>query len=133
TIVFFFQAEDGIRDRNVTGVQTCALPISDRAEDASASRVSAVLDEHARVLIETDVGTVGPATLLGGAHDNGLDDVALLDSSARHGVLHRGDDGVTDPGIASTRAPENTDGQDLLGTRVVGDLESRLLLNHVCS
>src|SRR5699024_11222581 len=27
-IVFFFQAEDGIRDRNVTGVQTCALPIS---------------------------------------------------------------------------------------------------------
>src|SRR5699024_11631151 len=27
-VVFFFQAEDGIRDRNVTGVQTCALPIS---------------------------------------------------------------------------------------------------------
>src|SRR5207249_8092706 len=25
----FFQAEDGIRDRNVTGVQTCALPISE--------------------------------------------------------------------------------------------------------
>src|SRR5699024_11501619 len=24
---FYFQAEDGIRDRNVTGVQTCALPI----------------------------------------------------------------------------------------------------------
>src|SRR5699024_12143054 len=24
---YFFQAEDGIRDRNVTGVQTCALPI----------------------------------------------------------------------------------------------------------
>src|SRR5699024_11997347 len=28
TFAFFFQAEDGIRDRNVTGVQTCALPIS---------------------------------------------------------------------------------------------------------
>src|SRR5471032_3565303 len=27
---FFFQAEDGIRDRDVTGVQTCALPISAR-------------------------------------------------------------------------------------------------------
>src|SRR5437763_2844562 len=25
---FFFQAEDGIRDTSVTGVQTCALPIS---------------------------------------------------------------------------------------------------------
>src|SRR5437773_3543776 len=27
-VFFFFQAEDGIRDRDVTGVQTCALPIS---------------------------------------------------------------------------------------------------------
>src|SRR5256885_4058419 len=32
---FFFQAEDGIRDYKVTGVQTCALPIcADRATDA---------------------------------------------------------------------------------------------------
>src|SRR5699024_7200786 len=32
---FFLQAEDGIRDRNVTGVQTCALPIlpTDNAEE----------------------------------------------------------------------------------------------------
>src|SRR3712207_7666358 len=34
--VFFFQAEDGIRDIGVTGVQTCALPISGTA--ASPSR-----------------------------------------------------------------------------------------------
>src|SRR6266498_4625315 len=27
SVVFFFQAEDGIRDADVTGVQTCALPI----------------------------------------------------------------------------------------------------------
>src|SRR3989454_8192467 len=32
--VFFFQAEDGIRDYKVTGVQTCALPIWDVAEAA---------------------------------------------------------------------------------------------------
>src|SRR5699024_4169388 len=31
-IFFFFQAEDGIRYRNVTGVQTCALPISKELE-----------------------------------------------------------------------------------------------------
>src|SRR5207249_7498544 len=31
-VCFFFQAEDGIRDRNVTGVQTCALPILELAE-----------------------------------------------------------------------------------------------------
>ena len=33
---FFFQAEDGIRDYKVTGVQTCALPISIAADEKSA-------------------------------------------------------------------------------------------------
>ena len=37
-MIFFFQAEDGIRDRLVTGVQTCALPISvGRTGDDAAS------------------------------------------------------------------------------------------------
>src|SRR5690606_38432059 len=44
---FFFQAEDGIRDFHVTGVQTCALPILDRhwvtAEDLGVSQTA--LDE----------------------------------------------------------------------------------------
>src|SRR5439155_13556589 len=31
---FFFQAEDGIRDGHVTGVQTCALPISSYDSEA---------------------------------------------------------------------------------------------------
>src|SRR5690625_6810371 len=31
---FFFQAEDGIRDGHVTGVQTCALPISRRSRES---------------------------------------------------------------------------------------------------
>src|SRR2546429_4238852 len=35
---FFFQAEDGIRDVAVTGVQTCALPISLRREKTSVSQ-----------------------------------------------------------------------------------------------
>src|SRR2546430_7330324 len=34
---FFFQAEDGIRDLTVTGVQTCALPICAAAVAAAAS------------------------------------------------------------------------------------------------
>src|SRR5207249_5279356 len=36
--IFFFQAEDGIRDRNVTGVQTCALPISHQSGIAIGAR-----------------------------------------------------------------------------------------------
>src|SRR5207249_5913719 len=39
--VFVFQAEDGIRDRNVTGVQTCALPISKKALAMSLCRAVA--------------------------------------------------------------------------------------------
>src|SRR5690606_40780628 len=34
---FFFQAEDGIRDFHVTGVQTCALPISSVPLDSAPS------------------------------------------------------------------------------------------------
>src|SRR5256885_13069790 len=37
--VFFFQAEDGIRDYKVTGVQTCALPISRLVDPATAPRL----------------------------------------------------------------------------------------------
>src|SRR5690606_39285445 len=33
SLFFFFQAEDGIRDFHVTGVQTCALPISGARAD----------------------------------------------------------------------------------------------------
>src|SRR2546429_2591216 len=40
---FFFQAEDGIRDVAVTGVQTCALPISIRLIG------SCTADHHVRV------------------------------------------------------------------------------------
>src|SRR5438874_8260337 len=39
--VFFFQAEDGIRDLYVTGVQTCALPIS---REVKASDIQAPSD-----------------------------------------------------------------------------------------
>src|SRR5207249_3669996 len=53
---FFFQAEDGIRDRNVTGVQTCALPIyrdgthgSDAPTPASAAAVPGPMAAHRMV------------------------------------------------------------------------------------
>src|SRR5207248_7589048 len=52
---FFFQAEDGIRDRTVTGVQTCALPISDRRgrrvprERSESVRAALVISERDNV------------------------------------------------------------------------------------
>src|SRR5687767_15669285 len=49
---FFFQAEDGIRDKLVTGVQTCALPILEDVEQVVP--LEAVLEkaDHARVLAD---------------------------------------------------------------------------------
>src|SRR5215471_1810471 len=52
---FFFQAEDGIRDLYVTGVQTCALPIS--------RDVWAMKDIVAQKL-KIDVGTSGAVSAL---------------------------------------------------------------------
>src|SRR5439155_12896113 len=49
---FFFQAEDGIRDGHVTGVQTCALPISEHVERGAPhvqpdlQRVVGVVEVH---------------------------------------------------------------------------------------
>src|SRR2546430_3173837 len=43
---FFFQAEDGIRDLTVTGVQTCALPISlQKLGDLRAQRIAREEDD----------------------------------------------------------------------------------------
>src|SRR5438874_12959348 len=41
-IIFFFQAEDGIRDLYVTGVQTCALPISPNVATVSLGPFSLI-------------------------------------------------------------------------------------------
>src|SRR5690349_25030153 len=41
-VVFFFQAEDGIRDLYVTGVQTCALPISQQVDLSQVQRIIAI-------------------------------------------------------------------------------------------
>src|SRR5947209_16380582 len=53
---FFFQAEDGIRDIGVTGVQTCALPISPENTCSSLERSNA-----------STSGCFASATTIGGA------------------------------------------------------------------
>src|SRR5690606_34438530 len=52
---FFFQAEDGIRDFHVTGVQTCALPISLRGTEISPLKKN---DEIVERLAERILGRV---------------------------------------------------------------------------
>src|SRR2546422_9085845 len=57
---FFFQAEDGIRDVAVTGVQTCALPISG---PRTAARVEEVLQRILGGRVRADIAAAG---LIGG-------------------------------------------------------------------
>src|SRR3989442_10726141 len=62
---FFFQAEDGIRDADVTGVQTCALPISPTAEQSmrlpKSGLIPWLLMAATPVLAQINAGTL-PAT-----------------------------------------------------------------------
>src|SRR5439155_7033388 len=46
---FFFQAEDGIRDGHVTGVQTCALPIYVNLQALQDSYLSLTEDLHCKL------------------------------------------------------------------------------------
>src|SRR5437763_12883504 len=55
-VLFFFQAEDGIRDTSMTGVQTCALPISNSDAAPVADLTVAdfeVLDDGRPVAIQS--------------------------------------------------------------------------------
>src|SRR5437588_707929 len=63
--LFFFQAEDGIRDHCVTGVQTCALPISWRpaADMGTARREIYTLSPGFSRASESSPDAAGTATL----------------------------------------------------------------------
>src|SRR5690606_40627360 len=61
---FFFQAEDGIRDFHVTGVQTCALPIYAHLREALQHSLAVLPDRQTEALYErclAGLQTTGPA------------------------------------------------------------------------
>src|SRR6266567_187340 len=99
---FFFQAEDGIRDLTVTGVQTCALPICGEPEPdplAGATGTDALADgiDHAcpvvmRYLEAVDrPGRRAAARLPVGRVDAGQPDLDPHLAGARFGPLDVGD------------------------------------------
>src|SRR4030066_1404662 len=74
---FFFQAEDGIRDSSVTGVQTCALPISDSVTELGKANSRYI--EQGTLLLTNSGATLGvpKITLIGGCINDGV--AALLE------------------------------------------------------
>src|SRR5579862_114303 len=102
----------------------------DRAEDPRTARVALIVDQDGGILVEGDQRAVVTTERLLRPHDDRLHDLAHLDCSLRCSSLHgRGDD-VADPRVATLRAAGHADAEELAGSRVVGHLESRLLLDH---
>src|SRR5256884_1680917 len=65
-MIFFFQAEDGIRDVAVTGVQTCALPIYIRSRcQATLHRIEKVQDEDMAICDAVQRGLASRAYVAG--------------------------------------------------------------------
>src|SRR2546430_10634618 len=80
---FFFQAEDGIRDLTVTGVQTCALPIFGPiglrgSQKAGRQRLAQLREDGARAL------TIGGCTSRNEFFDVGFEHVEARLRSEEH-------------------------------------------------
>src|SRR5690606_40756569 len=89
TISFFFQAEDGIRDFHVTGVQTCALPIFERYEEGcKVARRSLRFNSNAHSLGAFIINAIraGDAEEIGRASCRERVWISVGDESRRRGV-----------------------------------------------
>src|SRR5690606_20188362 len=119
--LFFFQAEDGIRDFHVTGVQTCALPISDFTDLVVGGHdISAVtMAKRAEHLVET--GMI-PPRLLAATHDA----LEQADAEVRPGYAPDHEDAVSQQQVAERLAADIASFRDRNGLArvVVVDLSS---------
>src|SRR3954469_17233653 len=129
--IFTAMLEHLRRERHDLHEVALAQLAGDRPEDARPERVVLGVDDHGRVLVEGDVGAVLAPELLLRAHDDGLHDLALLDRPLRGGLLDRRGDDVAHARVAAARAAHHADAQDLAGAGVVGDLQGRLVLDHL--
>src|SRR5690606_40013531 len=94
---FFFQAEDGIRDFHVTGVQTCALPISNQGV-ASELRGERVRTYRSETLI-AETAAANPDTFrldVAGLPANFMP----LFAGGRGAFVPKGDQGVVHGGMS---------------------------------
>jgi len=71
----------------------------DGAKDTRADRLQLIIDEDRRIAVEPDRAAIRAPHFLGGAHDDGFQDIALLHASARNGVLDRNHDDVANARI----------------------------------
>src|SRR5699024_11894680 len=90
-IKFCFQAEDSIRDRNVTGVQTCAIPISNTVLNFSIE-----LQKKGKkvLLFDLDIGMGNVDILLGKDAEHSIVDL-FDDFMPIHDIIETGPKGLS--------------------------------------
>src|SRR6266850_4300049 len=126
-VVFFFQAEDGIRDYKVTGVQTCALPIY-RAKVQAPLLVVELLEGHrlaAKDFADEDQFAL-PFDVASLSHRPHLERVWVFDRSDSLGIL---------PSVPFHAGGRSLLAEGLMRTDVVElraeSVEATLLRSHV--
>src|SRR2546425_12146012 len=106
-LFFFFQAEDGIRDKLVTGVQTCALPIM---VQAILHQVGAALGyAHKHGVVHRDVKAANVMVDSGGWAV--VTDFGIAKVAEAHGLTVTG----ATVGTPSYMSPEQCDAKELTG------------------
>src|SRR6266511_6078799 len=124
---FFFQAEDGIRDFHVTGVQTCALPISHRVATGHTA------DDQAETVLMRLLQGTGPRGLAGIAPARGPLIRPLLETRRleieRH-LRQRGLDWVEDPSNRDPRFLRNRIRHEILP--LLGEVWGPEIIDSLC-
>src|SRR3954465_2269303 len=73
----------------------------DRPENTGTDRLELIVEEDGSVTVETDNGAIGAAHTLGGTDHHGVVHLALLDLTARNGVLDGHLDDIANAGVTA--------------------------------
>src|SRR5579863_5687104 len=104
-----------------------------RAEHTRAARIEIVflaLDDHARIVVAADDGTVDAPDRRARAYHDRLHDLTLLHRGAGNCALDRADDHVTDVRVHVPASARNVNHEQLARAAVVGYLQPAFLLDH---
>src|SRR5206468_6057735 len=86
---FFFQAEDGIRDLIVTGVQTCALPIYTVTVAGNSGSISHSTIVHVSVRLSPDFSVAAnPSSITISQSSSGTSNLTLTSMNGFSGIVN---------------------------------------------
>src|SRR5690606_12402459 len=94
------------------------------------NRLLLIVDDDRAVRVEAEGAPIGAPQLLLRAYDHRASRSTLAHLAVGHGLANADDDDVAHARVAAARAPEHLDALDGLSSRIVGNVENGLYLNH---